>query len=162
MMRITGKGELQHKGDFASVGLYDFPVVMKQNVFLDGIGLIGFSETKKDELKNNFATVHFFEDDEKFDEVWNNPSHYIKRLAQYRQVCSPDLSQYIDMPNAIQVFNVYRNRWCAAYWQKMGLVVIPTISWSDADSYVFSFDSIEKGSCVAISTLGCKNQKMLS
>jgi hypothetical protein len=103
--------------------------------------------------------VHFFEDDEKFDEVWNNPSRYIDKLKQYRQVLSPDFSQYIDMSNAVQIFNVYRNRWCAAYWQQKGLVVIPTISWSDVNSFDYSFDSIEKGSVVAVSTIGCRKQE---
>jgi hypothetical protein len=156
MAIITGKGELKHKGDFAVAGIFDFPVVVKQNVFLGEIGLIGFSEIKSEEKEYDFATVHFFEDDEKFDEVWNNPSRYINRLKQYRQVLSPDFNQYVDMPEAVQIFNVYRNRWCAAYWQQTGLVVIPTISWSDDSSFEYSFDSIEKGSCVAVSTIGCR------
>jgi hypothetical protein len=159
MTVITGKGELKHKGDFAVAGIFDFPIVVRQNVFLGEIGLIGFSEIKNEEKEYDFATIHFFEGDEKFDEVWNNPSRYIPRLKQYRQVLSPDFSQYMDMPKAIQIFNVYRNRWCAAYWQQKGLVVIPTISWSDPDSFEYSFDSIETSSCVAVSTIGCRKRE---
>jgi hypothetical protein len=159
MAAITGEGALKHKGDFAVAGAFDFPVVVRQNAFLERIGLIGFSETRSDEKEYSFATVHFFEDDKKFDEVWNNPPRYIDRLEQYCQVFSPDFSQYVDMPKAVQVFNVYRNRWCAAYWQQKGLVVIPTISWSDANSFDYSFDSIEKGACVAVSTIGCRKQE---
>jgi hypothetical protein len=130
-------------------------MVIKQNIALQDVCLLGFSETRTGEKKHRSATVHFFEDDDKFDEVWNNPPRYVSRLSQYRQVLSPDFSQYTDMPKAVQIFNVYRNRWCAAYWQKNGLVVIPTISWSNADSMEYSFEAIEKGSCVAVSTLGC-------
>jgi hypothetical protein len=72
-MSYSGFGELLHFGDFASIGKFDFPVVAKQNVFLNEIALLGFSETKPNEKANDFATVHFFEDDKKFDEVWHNP-----------------------------------------------------------------------------------------
>jgi hypothetical protein len=158
-MSYSGKGKLTHFGEFASIGEFDLPIVAKQNVSLDEVALLGFSETKPNEKTNNSATVHFFEDDERFDEVWKNPSKYIDRLGQYLQVLSPDFSQFADMPTALQAYNVYRNRWCAAYWQQHGLAVIPTISWSDKRSYRYSFDSIEIGACVAVSTVGCRNNE---
>ena len=147
--------------EIAALGAYDFPMVFKQNVFLRDLCLLGYSETRADDTKYKGATVHFFEADDKFDEVWNNPPRYISKLSQYRQVLSPDFSQYTDMPKAVQIFNIYRNRWCAAYWQKNGLVVIPTISWSNADSLEYSFDSVERGSCIAVSTLGCAECRSL-
>jgi len=33
--------------------------------------------------------VHFFEDDSKFDEVWNKPEQYIQELGKYKQVMTP-------------------------------------------------------------------------
>jgi len=156
---FSGIGSVTHKGDFACVGDFDFPIVIKQNVMLDDLQLIGYSEITSRLPDPRSATVHFFEDDYRFDEVWNNPSKYVSKLKVYRQVLSPDFSQYTDMPVALQVFNVYRNRWCAAYWQRQGLVVIPTITWSDTNSFYYSFDSIQKESCVAISTVGCAENK---
>jgi hypothetical protein len=158
--KISGNGLIDHKLGFAVTGKYDFPIVMKQNIYEDDIVLIGFSETGG-KNKYDFATVHFFENDEKFDEVWNHPERYIEKLEKYRQVLSPDFSQYIDMPAAMQIFNVFRNRWCAAYWQREGLLVIPTISWSDETSFAYSFDAIEKGASVAVSTVGCAKCKDL-
>lgn len=146
--------------EIASSGKYDFPLVIRQNVLLQDLCLLGFSEMRLDDRKHRGATVHFFEADDKFDEVWNDPPRYISKLSQYRQVLSPDFSQYIDMPKAVQIFNIYRNRWCAAYWQKNGLVVIPTISWSDAESLEYSFDAVERGSCVAVSTIGCADNRL--
>jgi hypothetical protein len=105
---IAGNGTIEHKLGFAVIGEYDFPIVMKQNIYVDDIVLIGFSETSSKESEYDFATVHFFEDDEKFDEVWNQPGRYITKLKKYRQVLSPDFSQYIDMPVATQIFNVFR------------------------------------------------------
>ena len=40
-----------------------------------------------------------------------------------------------------------------------GLTVIPTVSWSTPRSFEFCFDGIEKGSIVAVGTLGCKKSK---
>jgi len=152
---MTVLGILSSNNEISAMGTYDFPMVIKQNVTLRDLCMLGFSETRASDSKHKNATVHFFEADEKFDEVWNAPPRYILRLSQYRQVLSPDFSQFTDMPKAIQIFNVYRNRWCAAYWQKNGLVVIPTITWSNDDSLEYSFDAVQKGSCVAVSTLGC-------
>ena len=64
----------------------------------------------------------------------------------------PDFTLYKVYPLAMQVWQVYRNRWCAAYWQSKGIKVIPTISWSTKESYKFAFLGVEKGSTVAIRT----------
>lgn len=58
------------------------------------------------------------------------------------------------MPLMLQMYSAFKNRWCGAYWQSLGLRVIPTISWSDERSFDFCFEGIEEGSIVAISTHG--------
>ena len=63
------------------------------------------------------------------------------------------------MPRALQIFNVFRSRWVAAYWQSKGLIVIPCVSWSDALSYDYCFDGIEKESIVSVGMIGCKRNK---
>lgn len=64
------------------------------------------------------------------------------------------------MAKSIQIMNVYKNRWLGAYWQSKGLTVIPTVSWSLAQSFEFCFDGIEKGSIVAVSTVGCLKSRL--
>ena len=59
-----------------------------------------------------------------------------------------------------QLESVAKNRWVGAYWQSKGLLVIPTISWSDARSFEFCFDGVEPGSTVAIGMIGCKSNKL--
>jgi hypothetical protein len=105
--------------------------------------------------------VFTLEFDNRFDEVWKNPKDYLAELKQYKQVMSPDFSMYTTMSLALQIFNTFRSRWCGAYWQANGLTVIPTISWSDEWSYEFCFDGVEKGSIVAVSTIGCADVKKL-
>lgn len=55
-----------------------------------------------------------------------------------------------------QLESVAKNRWVGAYWQGKGRTVIPSVSWSDARSFEFCFDDVEKGSVVAVGMVGCK------
>jgi hypothetical protein len=137
------------------VGEYDMPFVYAQDIELDGISLIGFNNIKNSDTDvNRGRTVHFFMDDYKFDEVWKKPEQELGRLAQYFQVLSPDFSVYADMPTPLKMLNVFRNRWCASYWQFNKLIVVPTVSWGAEDTYRYCFDGIETGCVVAVSTLG--------
>jgi hypothetical protein len=143
--------------NYKTAGKFDLPVIRKQGIDLDNLKLIRFSNIIKDASKDMDATVHFFEFDERFDEVWKNPDAYIDELRQYRQVMTPDFSMYYDMPLVFQLINTFRSRWCGAYWQEQGLTVIPTIGWSDEWSFEFCFDGIETGSVVAVATLGVRD-----
>jgi hypothetical protein len=135
-------------------GKYDMPMLEKQSIDLADLKFIRFSDIVKNETKDTNATVHFFIYDDEFDEVWRSPASYIDELAQYRQVISTDFSIYTNMSLAMQIFNVYRNRWLGCYWQERGLTVIPSVSWSDEWSYEFCFDGIQQGAVVVVSTLG--------
>ena len=64
------------------------------------------------------------------------------------------------MPRWLQLKNVAQNRWCGAYWQDKGLTVIPTISWGLSQSFDFCFEGVEKGSVVAVGTVGCRRAKL--
>lgn len=114
---------------YPSGGRYDLPVIRRQSVALDNLKLIRFSSIVRDETRDLDATVHFFEPDERFDEVWKHPERYLCELGQYRQVLSPDFSLFLDMPISLQILNTFRSRWCAWWWQEHGLTVIPTVSW---------------------------------
>jgi hypothetical protein len=142
---------------FTTYGRYNMPLIKRQDVDLDNLRLIRFSDIIKKESKDFDATVHFFIDDDRFDEVWKNPDGYVDEIAQYRQTMSPGFSVYYNMAGALQIFNVFRSRWLGAYWQEAGMTVIPTVIWADKCSFEFCFDGIEEGSVVAVSTLGQKD-----
>ena len=108
---------------------------------------------------NRNGTAHFFLDDYRFERCWKNADSQIEELKKYNGVLSPDFSMYTNYPEAFQIWQVYRNRWCACYWQSKGIKVIPTISWSDKSSYKYTFLGIKKYSTVAISTVGILNNK---
>jgi hypothetical protein len=135
------------------------PFVYRQNIDLKDLQLIGYdeiSETSKSEQdkEKNQKTVHFFLDDYRFEEVWKEYDEPVEKLKQYKQVLGPDFSTYTQMPKIMQMFNVFRSRWCCSYWQQNCLAVIPTIKWSDEDSFEWCFEGIEKGCTIATATVG--------
>ena len=103
--------------------------------------------------------VHFYLDDYQFERVWNSPEKYVSTLSKFDYVFTPDFSLYLDMPKPLQIYNIYRSRLLGAYWQSEGIKVIPTISWSDANSFDFAFDGISKGGTVSVSTVGVHSNK---
>ena len=61
----------------------------------------------------------------------------------------------------MQIFNHYRKHWVARYWQENGIKVIPSICWSDEESFEWCFDGEPRNSIISISVLGCnKNEQM--
>jgi len=148
------------RNDYPTDSKWGMPTIKKCTVDITGIKLVGIDKTKKvDKSKNISKTVHFFVEDIKIERVYNYPDKYILQLAQYPHVLTPDYSMYRDMPLAIQLISTFKNRWCGAYWQEHNLSVIPTVSWSTIESFEFCFDGLEYETVVAISTLGCLEEK---
>ena len=105
------------------------------------------------------SILHFYVDDYQFERCWANPNNYIDHLKKFKYVISPDFSLYADLPKAHQIWNCYRNRLLAAFWQARGVKIIPNVSWGDESSFAWCFDSIPQNSVVAISTVGTRSNK---
>ena len=105
------------------------------------------------------SCVHFFLDDYQFERIWQRPDFYIEKLLEFDSVLTPDFSLYLDMPIAMQVWNIYRSRLIGQLMQDYGLTVIPTVSWASEESFDFCFDGLPKNSTLAISTIGVKQNK---
>lgn len=145
------------RNQFKSVGMFKLPLVKKQEISLEDVSLIGYDKVNQN---NDYKSiVHFFLDDYKFESIYNNPKKKIEALRQFKAVLTPDFSMFVEMPIALQLFSTFKNRWTGAYLQQQGINVIPTIRWGDLTSFNFCFDGIEKGSIVAVSTIGVKKQK---
>lgn len=145
------------RNQFKSVGMFKLPLVKKQEISLEDVELIGYD--KINQSKDYDSIVHFFLDDYRFESIYNNPEKKLETLKQYKAVLTPDFSMYTEMPIALQLFSTFKNRWVGAYLQEQGISVIPTVRWGDLTSFNFCFDGIEKGSAVAVSTLGVRNEK---
>lgn len=115
--------------------------------------LVPYNIRVRSQLGYSGLGIHFFLDDYRFEQAWIKPDVGIERIKAAEVALTPDFSLYMDMPKAVQIYNVYRNRWLGKFWQDRGVKVIPTISWSDQDSYKFCFLGIPKRMPVAISTV---------
>nr|DAZ24210.1 MAG TPA: protein of unknown function (DUF4417) [Caudoviricetes sp.] len=144
------------KFQFLGVGKYSIPEIQKTDFRHCEFIPFNFSKTEKfPEAKG----IHFFVDDYQFVRLWNRPENYVSLLKKFCCVCSPDFSTYTDMPVVMQIYNHYRKHWLGAYWQLAGIKVIPTITWSDQNSFDWCFDGEPTNSVVAISSVGTQKSK---
>lgn len=105
--------------------------------------------------KEHSGTIHFYIDDYQFERIWRQPTRYLDLLRRFNGVITPDFSYHKDMPLAVQIYQVYRNREYGRLMQEAGIKIIPCVGWADERSYEFSFLGIEPGGVVSISTMGC-------
>lgn len=147
--------QIMLRNQFPGNGVWNIPIIPKfqeRPGDFDDLLLIGFDKTDADDRKHPDRMVHFFLYDYRFERVWEKPDSVLDRLYPYCAVLTPDFSMYLEMNPVLQLYNVFRNRWCGAYWASKGLRVIPTVNWGDTSTFDFCFEGIEKGSVVAVST----------
>lgn len=139
---------------FDGVGKYDMPEMKPVHIDnLKDIPLQGFNFALKEQRPENIG-VHFFLHDYQFERVWKYPDRYVDVLKKFAFVLSPQFSTYNDTPKIVQMWNVYRNRWCGRYWQEQGIKVIPSIQWGSDENFEWCLDGLPKHSTIAISTTG--------
>jgi hypothetical protein len=104
----------------------------------------------------NGGALHFFIDDYRFEKCWSKPESTYERVAEVGAALTPDFSMWRDMPRAMQLWQVYRSRWCGAFWQHLGVDVVPTVTWGDTTTFDFAFDGLPRRSVLAVSMLGVR------
>lgn len=145
--------ENQEKMQFPIDNKYGMPKISATQTV--GDKMLRFCDFKEISDPENYI-AHFYYDDYKFISAWRNPDKYIERLKRFKAVISPDFSLYTDFPKALQILSCYRRQWCGAYWQYMGIDVIPDVVWGDESSFEFCFEGIPIHSTVAVSSVGIK------
>lgn len=155
------KSKLFMRNEYITAGKWQIPLVRKQELNTSELSLVAYSDTRfNDNEENTKRGVHFFIDDYRFMGIYDNPEKSLAKLSQYAFLLTPDYSTYADMNLWRQIESVAHSRWVGAYWQSKGLIVIPTISWSDARSYSFCFEGVEQNAIVAIGMIGCKSNRI--
>lgn len=143
------------RNQFPGKGILKIPIIPKFRASpedFDNLLLIGFDKTSLTDQEHLNRMVHFFLYDYRFERVWKTPDSDLEKLSRYRAVLSPDFSMYLEMAPVMQIYNLFRNRWCGAYWASKGIRVVSTVNWGDESTFDFCFEGIEKGSVVAVST----------
>lgn len=149
-MNVRFIDNAEYIGRIKFVGDYQMPLIKKEEIVLKKKTVSFNNRTQKE-----CVALHFFIDDYQFERIWNNPERYIELFKKCEYICSPDYSLFLDFPKVLQLYNSFKKQYLGAFYQSHGIKVVPTVSWSDPSSYNWCFDGIEKGSCVACSSVGC-------
>ena len=133
-------------------GFYQMPMI--EPVDYVPSDLIGFNYALS--ATDKTSGIHFYVDDYQFERVWNQPEAYLEKLAEFDCMLTPDFSLYTEMPIAMKIWNTYRSRLIGQMAQRMGITVIPTVSWCERETFCFCFDGLPKRATLSISTIGVK------
>lgn len=148
-----------HKAVYSGDNRFDFPELTAYKYTAElGEDIktahwIDFDSARTYISANNNA-LHFYVDDYKFQCIWNMPDRYINFLKRFDYVVMPDFSLYYDYPVALQIYNKYRNHWLFNYFGENGVNLIPNVSLSTPDNYIWSLMGYPKHSVVAYSDIG--------
>ncbi len=115
---------------------------------------VSYSDRKKSSGAG--CALGFFEHDYKFvNAVWDKLETTTYDLQKFEYVFAPDFSLYVeDALYAQNVFNVYKSRTVAAYWQYCGMTVIPVATWGNANSFSYCFEGLPEESVIAVCGIG--------
>ena len=146
--------EFQHS---ESEGVFNIPSLTGIKDIHAPVNFIGFD--KAIAIRKQDLGVHFYLDDYRFERFWKNPYRYIPILKHFSCALTPDFSLYVDMPKAMQIWNIYRSRLLGQMMQRAGITVIPSVSWSNHESFAFCFDGLPRKSVVSVSNVGVLRNK---
>lgn len=102
-------------------------------------------------------TVNFYIADCDFEQVWNKPDDYIDKLKCCQSVIAPDFTIDVSadgLPNALNIYNHYRNHAVAWYWHTRGIKIIPNVNIISPKYAPWIWHGIPRHSTLACSTNG--------
>ena len=142
--------ENQERRQFSIDNFFGIPSMFATQT--TGDQMLRFMDWNEVEDPENYI-AHFYYDDIKFMQAWRNPDKYVDKLRRFKAVVSPNFSLYTDFPRCLQILSCYRRQWVGAYWQSLGLDVIPNVVWGDRKSFDYCFLGIPKHSVVSVSSV---------
>jgi len=72
------------------------------------------------------GTWHFYVDDYRFKALFDHPENVSK--SGCKSVVEPNFSIYQQTPRALSIWEVYRKRWLARFWQSCGIKVFADLN----------------------------------
>jgi hypothetical protein len=132
-------------------GKLEIPVIEAESALPNR--LISFSKALNTEDYDQW--VHFYEDDGKFERIWNKPYKYLPKLKKFKGVITPDFSIYRDMPLVMQEWNTYRGKAIGHFLQNYGIAVLPNVRAGDERTYDFCCNGVVPGETICIGSHGC-------
>ena len=125
--------------------IYDICAKASQKTEQDKNYLVLYNQFAINEKYNN-AILGFFLHDKIFEAVYNQPITTLNRVANSGIIgmLTPNFSLWVDTPIAMQIWAWYKTQWCGRFFQENGIKVMPTLNWSDENSYDFCFSGVPK------------------
>lgn len=115
-------------------------------------GLTSFLPSQAKKHPDDF--VHFYIEDYRFERLWTEPERYVDVLSRYAGMIMPDFSTYINMPVPMQLWNMYRSRALASFYQRCGIDVIPNLVYADERTYGPAFSGLPIGGTYCTCNIG--------
>lgn len=153
---VLNKQDILDNVEFLTIpGIFvPIPVIQRVESFDVPKLALPFSKVINKDRKD--VAVVFYEPDTNFARIMHNPKRYVEPLKKFPCVVGPDFSQKIGMNPFVCFSNDWWNKALTAYFQAMGVHMIPNVTWSDPSSYVYAFSGIPKHSVIAINCTGIK------
>ena len=140
---------------FAGDNPYGFPDILPTDTIPESFISYHDPEYRKFLKKNARRFVDFFLDDYYFESAWSRPHTVLANVQDhYAGALGTTFSIFDLQPRAMNIWNIYRNRWMCAYLQFHGVTVVPVVQWASEDTFEYCFTSLPKKSVLAVSTLG--------
>lgn len=89
--------------------------------------------------EDDLGTVGFYTEDYRFTKLYSDPEEFIEWVLQVdpTSLILPDFSSYTHWPLAVNMFSLYKSRWCGRLWQEVEIPIIPTIQIIDGAAQDF-------------------------
>lgn len=140
---------------------HQLPVV-RSEILEPSQELLAFYRLKErsDEEKKR-AYGHFYTPDDKIERVWKNPYAFIELFRSFGAIVSPDLSILANMLEIQRMWNDFRNKLLAAFFQRWNVPVIASPSWSvDLNNIHRYMEGWPHNSIIAINSTGvCRDKR---
>jgi hypothetical protein len=92
------------------------------------------------------GTLCFYLDDWRAERLWTRREGHAAEFVRQRwgALVMPDFSLWRGSVAAQCIWNAYRNARIARLWQQTGIVVAPSLSWGDEDTWDYCFHAVPK------------------
>lgn len=86
--------------------------------------ILHWHDFRKRMTRMNVGSVHFYIDDFYFNVLWEQPNFVFDSC---KSITEPNFSVYDNMPKAVGLYQLYKKRWLARYWQMRGVRIFVDI-----------------------------------
>lgn len=161
--KFKGREEIA-LADWDLVGPFDFPSLLQKRLapipqpltswvpsekrmpskgsvfYIWGTGSIGLAMGR--------SVVSFYTDDRRFEHCWNNPAEFVSRMVNLKPMAllTPNFSIWEGCSRAEEIYQIFRMRFVARYWQEAGFNIIPDIQLGNlhGDAWKWRLQGIPK------------------